>query len=250
MPNASKTKPIHLSRVLAAVVLMCWVAPGGAQAGWLKSAATLPVVVFDPGHGGSDHGVRGPSGLLEKDVALSLARALAEQLSGRYRIVLTRDDDYGLALNERTSVANHEKAALFVSLHSGGSFRATAGGMAVYFCGETVRTSLPVASLADTSTVRDPVLWNSVYLRHQTTSQRLARLVAVRLKSLMVGTEVNSQTVPLLVLKGANMPSVLIETGYLTNPVDEKKLSDPDHINSLALAVGQAIDMFFKAEND
>lgn len=246
MSKASKTKLIHLSGVLAAIVLMCCVSPGPVRAGWLKSSAPLPVIVVDPGHGGGDHGARGPSGLLEKDVALSLARALAEELSGRYRTVLTRDEDYGLALSERTSVANHQRAALFISLHAGGSFRSTAGGMAVYFCGQTAGTTLPEMSLADTPAGRDLVLWDSVYLKHQTASRRLAQLAAARLQSQAVGTEVEFEAMPLLVLKGADMPAVLIETGYLTNPMDEKKLSDPDHIRSLARAVGEAVDMFLK----
>ena len=228
-------------------MLICVLTPADLWAGWLKSAALLPVIAIDPGHGGDDHGARGPSGLLEKDVALSMARALAGALSGRYRAVLTRDDDYGLTASERASSANHEQAALFISLHSGGSFRTTTGGMAVYFCGRTARETLPPAEPAPASARRDLVFWDSVYLRHQSASRRLAQLVTARLKPLAAGAEVESRALPLLVLKGADMPAVLVETGYLTNPVDERKLSDPDHINSVARAIAEAIDMFLTA---
>jgi N-acetylmuramoyl-L-alanine amidase len=246
-PKASKTKPIHFSMVLAALALICALAPAALWAGWLKSGAPRPVIVLDPGHGGNDHGARGPSGLLEKDVALSMARALAEALSARYRTVLTRDDDYGLSAGERASTANHERAALFISLHTGGSFRTTTGGMVVYFCAQTARESLPATPLNDTSTGRDLVFWDSVYLRHQTASRRLAQLLAASLKPLAAGAEVQYRAMPLLVLKGADMPAVLIETGYLTNPVDEQKLADPDHIRTLAYAIVEGIDNFLKS---
>lgn len=246
LPKASKTKPIHFSGVMAALALICALAPVGLQAGWLRSGAPQPVIVLDPGHGGSDHGARGPSGLLEKTVALSMARALAEALAGRYRTVLTRDDDYGLSAGERASVANHEKAALFISLHSGGSFRTATGGMGVYFCGQTARESLPAASLADTSAGHGLVFWDSVYLRHQSASRRLAKMLAARLKPLADGAEVESRAMPLLVLKGVDMPAVLIETGYLTSPVDEQKLADPDHIRALTHTIAEAIDTFLK----
>ncbi len=247
LPKASKTKPIHFSGILSVLILICILTPADLWAGWLKTGAPLPVIVLDPGHGGDDHGARGPSGLLEKDVALSLAKALSEVLAGHYRTILTRDDDYGLSPSERASAANHERAALFISLHSGGSFRTTTGGMAVYFCGQTARESSPAASMTDSSAGRDLVFWDSVYLRHQTASRRLAQLVTARLKVLAAGARVESRALPLLVLKGADMPAVLIESGYLTNPVDEQKLSDPDHIKSVARAIAEAVDAFFSS---
>jgi len=242
-PKASKTKPIRFFVFPAALALICLLAPVRPWAGWRGGATPLPTVVLDPGHGGSDIGARGPSGLKEKDVALSLARALSRALAGSCRTVLTRDDDYGLSAAERTSIANHRRAALFISLHNGGGFSPAVEGMAVYYCGQTARETLPEA---DASADSNLASWDAVYLRHQAASRRLARLLVDRLEPLANEGEVDSGALPLLVLKGADMPAVLVETGCLTNPVDEQKLTDPDYIRAVAAAIAVAVRTFFR----
>ncbi len=242
--KASKTKPIRFFGLLAALALILLLAPIRLWAGWLEGAAPLPVVVLDPGHGGNDAGAHGPSGLKEKDVTLAVARALSESLAGSCRMVLTRDDDYGLSVEERTSIANHNRATLFISLHNGAGSTSATGGMAVYFCGQVARETLPEA---DVSLDTDLVPWRAVYLRHQAASRRLARLLINRLEPLADDGEVDSGAIPLLVLKGADMPAVLVETGCLTNPVDEQKLADPDYVRAIAAAIAVAVRTFFKS---
>jgi N-acetylmuramoyl-L-alanine amidase len=113
----------------------------GASAGLAKKLVVIPyegTIVLDPGHGGHDQGARGSDGTLEKAVTLSLARRVAAGLNQNYRAVLTRTDDYGLDIPGRTAIANHEKAKIFISLHSGGSFLHQATQMSVYFFEELI----------------------------------------------------------------------------------------------------------------
>ena len=93
----------------------------------------MPLVVIDPGHGGNDAGARSPNHTLEKTITLNLARILAQQLKVRYRVILTRNEDYGLDLAARTAVANHANAEIFISLHTGSSFIHNINEAAVYF---------------------------------------------------------------------------------------------------------------------
>ncbi len=101
----------------------------------LVPAGTLRTVVIDPGHGGSDLGARGASGGVEKGVSLSVARRLKAALEGRLgvRVILTRDGDAGLGLDERAAVANNNKADLFISLHANASVRPGATGAQVFY---------------------------------------------------------------------------------------------------------------------
>ena len=91
------------------------------------------IIVLDPGHGGHDTGAKGPDQTLEKKVTLELARQIATELEPEYRVVLTRTDDYHVELDNRTAVANHLKANLFISIHTGAGFTHSTSGMAIYY---------------------------------------------------------------------------------------------------------------------
>jgi len=95
------------------------------------------IIVIDPGHGGYDNGAQGPDGTFEKNVTLTLARIIAEELGNTYRVILTRTDDYLLDIPARTAAANHLEADLFISIHAGGSFLHQASGMSLYYFKET-----------------------------------------------------------------------------------------------------------------
>ncbi|MCP4686651.1 MAG: N-acetylmuramoyl-L-alanine amidase, partial [Desulfobacterales bacterium] len=123
-----------LAAVLVLFGILVFMTDGVADASGKGAAGRGPgVVVLDPGHGGSDPGVRGPDGTLEKTAALALARLIQARLSGGPRVTLTRTDDYRLDLFERTALANHLKADLFISLHFGGSFRRQAAGANIFY---------------------------------------------------------------------------------------------------------------------
>ncbi|MBT8358976.1 MAG: N-acetylmuramoyl-L-alanine amidase, partial [Deltaproteobacteria bacterium] len=93
----------------------------------------IKTVVLNPGHGGHDHGVKGPAGTLEKNVTLGLAQLIRDQLKKKYKIILTRSDDYWVDIPGRTAVANHKKADLFISIHAGGSFLHQAKGINIFY---------------------------------------------------------------------------------------------------------------------
>ena len=91
------------------------------------------IIVIDPGHGGQDFGAKGSDGTLEKTVTLELARLIASQLEPEFKVVLTRTDDYQVELDDRTALANHLKAAIFISIHTGAGFVHSTTGTSIYY---------------------------------------------------------------------------------------------------------------------
>jgi N-acetylmuramoyl-L-alanine amidase len=202
------------------------------------------IVVLDPGHGGRDKGSRGASGIDEKTVTLDLARMIAAELENRFEIILTRTDDYWLDPAGRTNMANHLKADLFISLHAGGSFLHQAAGMALFY--------FKPAWAADSETAKPipgdglPVEWENIQKRHSESSKSLASLVHNCLLEQRKNLKSEIKGAPIEVLKGADMPAILIELGYLTNPADEKALCESDARSALVKGIACAIDDFFK----
>jgi N-acetylmuramoyl-L-alanine amidase len=209
-----------------------------------------PVIVIDPGHGGENTGAGGTEGTVEKAVVLRFAQILKAELDREYRVVLTRSDDSPVDLEIRTSLANHNKADVFISLHTGGSFVHSTSGVLIYyyqdFSGEYQdqdQTTPDEGQDQDT-----PVLWNRAQIRHQENSRILANLIQSNLSALSAVEESQVRSAPLLVLQGANMPAILIEIGYLTNPADEKKMTDQAFLTDFARAIKKGIDQFFEQE--
>lgn len=200
-------------------------------------------VVLDPGHGGHDIGARGPDGGLEKNVTLTLATELAAALRDEYKVVMTRTGDYGLDLAGRTNTANHSEADLFISIHTGGSFVHHTSGMAIYHYQDF--SEAPPPHKPDKNT---PILWDRAQTRHLAKSRELAGLIGTRLGRLEAVEERRIQGAPLLLLQAANMPAVLIEIGYLTNPAEGKKLSDQRFLTDLAREIRRAIDEYFEQD--
>ena len=207
-------------------------------------------IVLDPGHGGRDAGVRGPDGKLEKAVTLSLARRIAVGLNPNYRVVLTRTDDYRLGIADRTAVANHEKATLFVSLHVGGSFLHQATGMAVYYFAEAAdqaQKALKAEPKPDAS-AEQAVPWDSVQQAHAAASLELAKLMQKEFSRHRNVLPLDLQGAPLMVLRGADMPAIMLEIGYLTNPVDEQMLSDAEKLKGLADIISAGINKYLETK--
>lgn len=208
----------------------------------------MPVVVIDPGHGGTDAGAKGPNNTLEKTVTLNLAHVLAQQLKTRYRVVLTRNGDYGLDHSGRTAVANHAKAEIFISLHTGSSFIHNINGSAVFFYQpfqeSALKTETPATKLLQDS--KPAVNWEMIQTKYRITSEKLAGQLQSRLSTLWQPQDVKSLGAPLLVLEGADMPAVAIEIGNLQNAAAEKALGDPRFLSRIAEAITGGIDAFFK----
>ena len=210
----------------------------------------MPVVVIDPGHGGTDAGAKGPNNTQEKTVTLNLAQVLAQQLKARYRVVLTRNGDYGLDDSGRTAVANHAKADILISLHTGSSFIHNINGSAVFFYQPFQESALTTETHASKplQDSKPAVSWDMIQTKYRVTSEKLAGQIQSRLSTLRQLQDVKVQGAPLLVLEGADMPAVVIELGNLANATAEKVLGDPGFLSRIAEAIISGIDAFFAAK--
>ncbi|MEJ2170363.1 MAG: N-acetylmuramoyl-L-alanine amidase [Desulfobacterales bacterium] len=236
--------------VLIAAFLLSGNAPAAAAKQQLFEAYKS-LIVLDPGHGGDEIGARGPEGTLEKGVTLQLANILAAQLQPNYRTVLSRTDDYEMSLDNRTATANTLKADLFISIHTGGSSVHSTSGATIYhyqsFSEETRSRTAELSQPAESTDA--PILWNQVQNHYIEKSRILAGLINAQLSSTGTVKESRVAGAPLAVLEGANMPAILIEVGYLTNPAEEKNLRDEQFLTDLAQAIRRGIDEYFEKEN-
>ena len=221
----------------------------------ITSAASNPfrasiqnkTIVLDPGHGGYDQGAKGPDGILEKNVTMAFARILAQELSKTYEVVLTRTDDYFVDLLTRTSMANHQNADMFISIHTGASFLHQVSGISLYY--------YEIVSTADLMSEEDTIealkkndlqtSWSDIQNKHRKVSKTLAELIMNRINEIPQ-FKADIQGAPLIVLEGADMPAVLVEIGYITNPVDEKSLNDISALTDIADRIKSGIDDYFQ----
>jgi N-acetylmuramoyl-L-alanine amidase len=200
------------------------------------------IIVLDPGHGGQEAGARGPDGTLEKTVTLELARLIAAELERDLKVVLTRTDDYLVDLNNRTSVANNVKANLFISIHTGASFVHSTAGTSVFYYQKFSDSDSSAGQQPSSAGRKDnnPILWKNVQNQYVDKSRKLAGIIEARLNH-MASAQIRIEGAPLAVLQGAAMPAILIEVGYLTNPAEEKKLSDKRFLMDLAEQISRGI---------
>jgi N-acetylmuramoyl-L-alanine amidase len=221
----------------------------------LAPRPVLQTVVIDPGHGGPDAGVRGEAGVEEKQIALDVARRLRTLLETRLglRVILTRGDDSDVELDRRAAVANNAKADLFLSLHANGAPTPSASGAEVYYLqldreGEEVRQQADGAvavPVVGGGTRRIEILrWDLAQARHVETSATLAAIVAEDLAARIPMGASPVRRAPLRVLEGLNMPAVLVEMAYLTNPAQERLARSEDYRNDVAQALLEALVRF------
>lgn len=224
--------------------------------------ASRPLVVIDPGHGGHDPGAaNGEGGPVEKDVTLSLARALRDRLvrDGRLRVALTREDDRYLALQERYDIARRLGGDLFISLHADAADNDGAQGASIYTLSETA-SDREAARLAARENRADIV--NGINVGAQDSavasilidlSQREAMARSVEFADLLHREA--GRVIPfrqpyhrfasLVVLKAPDIPSVLFEAGYLTSAGDSARLASPQGRQAVADGVAGAVQLFF-----
>lgn len=230
-----------------------------------REAAQRPrfVVVLDPGHGGVETGAIGPSGLQEKDLALALARRLKtalEQDPG-VAVVLTRDEDRLVPLDERTAIANNNRADLLVSIHLNSFKRRKPVGAETYFLSpdatdDEARTVAalenrafepvkpPGAPVAETLPGLDLVLWDLAQNQYLAESGRLAESIQAEMNALAGTKDRGVRQAPFRVLMGATMPAVLVEVGFISNPDEEAKLRGDEHRGKIVEALARAITRF------
>jgi N-acetylmuramoyl-L-alanine amidase len=216
----------------------------------------LQTIVIDPGHGGEDIGVRGAEGVEEKQVTLDVARRLRGLIETRLgvRVLMTREDDRALGLDERAAVANNSKADLFLSLHANAAPVPAVAGAEVFHLrldreAEEVRRSteaeaieLPV--LGGATRRLDVIRWDLAQSVHVEASAVLAGVLEESLRAQVPMGPRPRQEAPLRVLMGANMPAALVEIAYLTNPDQESRARSDAFQNAVAQAIFDAIVKF------
>lgn len=231
---------------LLAAVLCCiafWVPARGLCSDSAAPGGGSRVVIVDPGHGGNDSGVESLEGQVEKKVSLGLAQKLKEALAGRYRVVLTRKGDYGVSPAQRASIANHQQGDLFISLHAGAGFRRLTDRQDIYFFRAPDRDEQGSAAAAAES--RGPVSWHLIQQRYAGQSALLAETLQKRLARFQTRSKPEAIGAPLAVLKGLDMPAVVVEYGYLTNPKTAGALAEQQYLEALAEALADGISDFF-----
>lgn len=220
-----------------------------------------PVIVIDPGHGGADPGAVAVSGAFEKDLVLEMAldlRRLIEQ-TGRYRVALTRDSDVFIRLRDRITKARELNGRVFISLHADSLRVAELRGASVYTLSETA-SDAEAARLATEENQAD-VLAGTDLSRHDAavatilldlaqrdTNNRsitFADLLAEELSAVAPMVRRHRRFAGFAVLKSPDVPSVLLELGYLSNPDDARNLAEPDYRAKLSKAIVRAVDRFF-----
>jgi len=215
-------------------------------------------VVVDAGHGGEETGAKGPSGLLEKDVTLDVARRVKARLMSDdgTAVYLTRDDDRKVPLDDRTALANHEKADLFVSIHANSSRRDSARGSETYFLSyqATDDDARALAALEnDTLGIErgvtaqsglDLVLWDLAQSAFLKESSDLAEEIQDRLNDTLGVRNRGIKQAPFRVLMGATMPAVLVEIAFISSPEEERHLREAAFKDRIAEAIAASIRKF------
>jgi N-acetylmuramoyl-L-alanine amidase len=191
--------------------------------------------------------------MVEKVLTLNVARRLKTAVEGRLgiRVILTRDEDRNIPIDDRASIANNNKAEMFISLHANASFRRATSGAAVFVASfddpEAARTSLAperVPAFGGGSRDIELVPWNLAQIRYVDQSAAAARIIEQQLRDRVPLDRRPSDRAPLRVLESANMPAVLVEMGYLTNPEQEKLMAGADFQTTLVQALFDAIVKF------
>lgn len=228
-----------------------------------ERAVKRPLIVLDPGHGGEDIGAVGSGGIKEKEIVLEIALALRELLEERLRarVLLTRDTDVSLALQERIAVANRERADLFLSIHANASEHKTASGVETYYLDNTDdRSSMKLAERENSTMhvaalggdlgfmvsdlIQGGKLEDSISLSHHI-QEELHLTLSQYFKGV---NNLGVKKAPFYVLVGAHMPCVLAEVSFIDHPIEGKRLAEPRYRTLTALGLYQGIRRYFAKE--
>ncbi len=229
----------------------------------VKKPKPLPIIIIDSGHGGKDPGTIGKyARSKEKYVTLGYARELKRQLdkTKKFKVFLTRDRDYFIPLNERVSIARRMKADLFISLHADSSPDRNTSGLSIYSLSETSsdkqaellarkENKSDIIGGADFSDARGDILKTLINLSQRNTMNDSAKFAEIVIKSIRKSKVETLQKTHRFagfrVLTAPDVPSVLIELGYLSNRDEERKLNSLKHKKQVAQALVEAINEYF-----
>ena len=237
------------------------VIPKGSQTSTLARQLGLQVgrIVIDPGHGGKDKGAISPNGTYEKDIVLEIAKRLKRNLeiTTGCEVILTRTDDRFLALEERTAIANAKKADLFVSLHINAHEDRNLHGTETYYLNlSNDKESARVAALENAPSTRrisdlENILKDIMLNTKINESAKLAKtvqsnIIANLAKKYNGIRDLGVKQAPFYVLLGAEMPSILIETAFITNKTEEKRLQDKNFQKNLVSGISSGIGSYIR----
>ncbi|MBI5015152.1 MAG: N-acetylmuramoyl-L-alanine amidase [Deltaproteobacteria bacterium] len=214
-------------------------------------------IVIDPGHGGVDPGALGPGGLKEKDVVLAVALELGDRLRSEVtcEVRFTRSDDRTVSLEERTAIANAFGADLFVSIHANASRSVEAHGVETYYLERSSdRASRTLAArenasgeegVSEIEHILTDVLLGSKVRESRRLAEELQRALVSGLRATYEGVrDLGVKRAPFYVLTGAVMPAVLVETAFLSHPVEARRLADPKYRSRTAEALRKGVQRF------
>lgn len=260
--------PINQDTQTAAPLLMrvpeTIVMPGVSSAASPRNPpdrSTAVVIAVDAGHGGEDPGAQGSAGTHEKNVTLAIARRLKAQIDAQpnLRAVLIRDGDYFIPLQGRTAKAHQLHADLFVSVHADAFVNHEARGSSVYALSERGATSVAARWLARQENAsdliggvnvnhHDPYLAQTLFDLSQTAtindSLKMARAVLDQLHQVNALHHEQVEQAGFAVLKSPDIPSILVETAFITNPLEEQRLNEPEYQDKLAAAILAGIQRY------
>lgn len=222
-----------------------------------------PIIVLDPGHGGHDSGAISRHDVMEKDITLSYAKKIRDALmaTGHYQVYLTRDDDSFLKLRERIAFAKKKGGDLFISLHADSHPDRETRGFSVYTLSDSAsdkeaemlaqrENRADVLSNVDLNDQSKEVAGMLIELAQRDTMNKSAELARALVAELtyeeIMGLRNTHRSAGFAVLKSPDIPSVLIEMGFLTNPQDERQLRSPGFEKRLANSVAAGVDRYFK----
>ena len=215
----------------------------------------LRTIVLDAGHGGHDTGAVGPTGLMEKELVLDVTQRVARLVEGRLglKVLLTRDADVFVTLQDRTSYANRQRADLFVSIHANAHrVKGTDGVETFFLSSEATDNAARQVAAAENGVIQlekaagrgtskadvlKTILWDLAQSEFQTESARLAEIVHDSVTQTLRMSNRGVKQAGFYVLGGAAMPAVLIEIGFVTNPKEERRLKDSQYRDEIARAI-------------
>lgn len=237
-------------------------APKAAPRAARPASERLITIAIDAGHGGEDPGARGRKGTLEKHVTLEIAQKLKERIDNEpnMRAVLTRDGDFFIPLHVRVEKARRVRADLFVSIHADAFIKPSANGSSVFALSERGATSVAARWLAKQENdadliggvnlgIKDPYLKQTLLDLSQTASindsLKLGKAVLQEMGGINRLHKNYVEQAGFAVLKAPDIPSILIETAFISNPDEEKKLKNPAYQNKMADAIFTGIKRYF-----
>ena len=257
-PIDRTTRGAALAAALLAALAVCPIS-GQVPA---EQKARIQTVVIDPGHGGMETGAKGKFGNLEKDITLAISlklKALVERNMG-FEVVLTRDKDVDVSIENRSAIANNRKAGLFISIHANGAVQKKAAGSETFFLSlnatdeETRRlaylenNSSALQSRIDPSSDDDlmMILWDMAQTAYIKQSSQLAELVQEELDALLGTRNRGIKQAPFKILAGVACPAILVEAAFISNPEEEQKLAAGNFQTKVADAIYRGLARYLR----